>query len=115
MEEKNETYKIDLKGDTLTDAVEVLADNIEASNSDTVVTDAIEELNDAVEAIDEVEELTEKEKKEIYIEQLKASVYRHHPIKHKGNTTTNRFGASAKKNRQKRNKLRKKANQRNRK
>lgn len=79
------------------------------------IDDVVEGINEGIEDIDEEEvELTEEEKKEIYIKQLKASVIKYHPITHKGNITTNSFGKTKKKHRQKRNAMQRKANQRNR-
>jgi len=62
----------------------------------------------------ETRELTDEEKKEILIQQLKESRMRFNPIKHNGNVTTNQFGAAYRKKRQMRNKLAKKARQKNR-
>jgi len=108
MENEKNLIEAETEGlvEKLNDSLEELSNELGEEDAEQAIQEVIEELK---------EELTDEEKKEIYIEQLKASIYRHHPIKHKGNTTTNRFGTSDKKNRQKRNKLRKKANQRNRK
>lgn len=62
----------------------------------------------------ETRELTDGEKREILIHQLKESHVRFKPIKHKGNVTTNQFGAEYKKKRQRRNKLAKASRKANR-
>jgi hypothetical protein len=62
----------------------------------------------------EVRELTDEEKREILIKQLKDSHVRFKPIKHDGKVTTNQFGAAYKKKRQRRNKLAKASRKNNR-
>jgi hypothetical protein len=54
---------------------------------------------------EEKKELTEEEKRELYINQLKEVRVRFHPIKHKGNITTNQFPISYKKERRRKNKI----------
>ena len=88
-----------------------------------VVTDVQESLNnDVQELVNEVEEtveLTEEEQKvlerEKYIGLLKESHIRFHPVKHKGNVTTNQFGAAYKEKRRKKNKATNKSRKANRK
>jgi len=62
----------------------------------------------------ETRELTDEEKKEILIQQLKESRMRFNPIKHNGNVTTNRFGAAYRQKRKNRNKLAKASRKANR-
>ena len=81
------------------------------SNEDVVIN---EELNDGIETI-EPQELTEEEKRELYIKELKESKIRFKPIKHIGNVTINQFGKKYKKERARKNKLTKKSRRANRK
>lgn len=86
----------------------------------------LEELNSITDAVDvEMEEfqeemereLTEEEKHELYVKQIKAfhrmrSNFK--PIKHQGNKTINQFGAGYKKKRQRKNKVQKNSRKQNR-
>ena len=103
-----ETQSVDFDVEEIKKNAEEIKDGIESN-----VDELVEELEGRLEELDR--ELTEEEKKEIYIEQLKASIMHHKPIKHRGNITVNRFGKADKKHRQKRNKMRKAANKCNRK
>lgn len=62
----------------------------------------------------ETRELTDDEKKELYVKQLKESRKVFKPIKHDGNVTTNQFGTNYRKKRQRRNKLTKASRKANR-
>lgn len=62
----------------------------------------------------EVRELNDREKKLLYVKQLKESQKVFNPIKHKGKITTNQFGAKYKQKRKKRNKLTKNSRKANR-
>jgi glutaredoxin len=62
----------------------------------------------------EVRELTDDEKKELYIKQLKESRRVFNPVKHNGNKTTNQFGSKYKQKRKRRNKLAKASRKANR-
>jgi len=62
----------------------------------------------------ETRELTDEEKKEIYVLELKKSKQRFQPIKHNGNKTINQFDAKYKAKRQRRNKLAKASRKANR-
>lgn len=82
------------------------------SNEDVVIN---EELNDdGIETI-ESQELTEEEKRELYIKELKESKIRFKPIKHIGNVTINQFGKKYKKERARKNRAVKKSRRANRK
>jgi hypothetical protein len=63
---------------------------------------------------EEKKELTEEEKRELYINQLKEARVRFHPIKHKGNITTNQFPISYKKERRRKNKIQRQSRKGNR-
>ena len=71
--------------------------------------------SDIPEGEDNQGELTDEEKREQYIELLKASRIRFQNTVHDGNVTRTKFGEKYKKKRNKRNKLAKKSRQRNRK
>jgi hypothetical protein len=62
----------------------------------------------------ETRELSDDEKHEILVHQLKESHIRFKPIKHKGNITTNQFGADYRKKRQRKNKMAKASRKANR-
>lgn len=62
----------------------------------------------------EIRELTDEEKKEIYLLELKRSRKVFNPIKHDGNVTTNQFNAKYKQKRRRRNKLTKASRKNNR-
>ena len=74
----------------------------------------IEEIVDT-EIIPEEVELTDEEKKKIFIEQLKKARMKFNPIKQKGNVTTNQFGTTFKKKRAQKNKQAKASRRANRK
>lgn len=59
-------------------------------------------------------ELTDEEKKEIYLLELKRSKQVFQPIKHDGNRTTNQFGSNYKQKRKRKNSLSKKSRRANR-
>ena len=61
----------------------------------------------------EEKELSDEEKKEIYIEQLKKSRMTFNPITHMGKETVNKFGDGYKKHRKRRNSLAKKTRSNN--
>lgn len=87
-------------------------------NEDTLeVQKAVEELNKKVEELPEEEEveLTDEEKRELYIQQLKDARKSFFPIKHHGNKTTNQFGMKYKQNRKRKNQLTKASRRTNRK
>ena len=62
----------------------------------------------------ETRELTDDEKKELYIKQLKESRKVFKSIRHDGNVTTNQFGSAYRKKRKRRNKLTKASRKANR-
>jgi hypothetical protein len=64
---------------------------------------------------EELLELTEEQKREFLIEQLKQSKIKFKPIVHRGNVTVNQFDAAYKKKRQNRNKMQKQSRKNNRK
>jgi len=74
-----------------------------------------EELNNFEETSVEEKELTEEEKREIYVKQLKESKIRFKPVKHYGNITVNQFGKAYHKSRQAKNKQAKASRRQNRK
>lgn len=109
--EENKKLEGVMENQTLTDeSLDFDPDEIK-KGIESNVDELVEELE---ERLEDIEELTDEEKKEIYIQQLKASILHHKPITHKGNVTINTFGKAKKKHRQKRNKMRKTANKRNR-
>jgi hypothetical protein len=64
----------------------------------------IDSIEDVEEIKDEKRELTDEEKKEIYIQQLKESRIKFKPIVHKGKLTINKFDTNYKEKRRKKNK-----------
>lgn len=89
----------------------------ELENAGTTViheSDEILTTDEVIELLDEKKELTEEEKKEQLIEELKKSKIRFNPIKHVGNVTINQFDNNYKKKRQKKNKAQKKSRRLNR-
>ncbi|MFW6219905.1 MAG: hypothetical protein ACOC33_03615 [bacterium] len=81
-----------------------------------------EEIQEAVDTLEQTEnteekdvELTEEQKKELYIQQLKESRirFKNEPV-HMGNVTVNKFGRNFKKKRNNKNKLTKKSRKANR-
>jgi hypothetical protein len=96
---------------------------ITSLTEENVVIPTTEELNERIEEIEtqsfpeELEkpkELTEEEKKELYIKQLKEARVKSHPIKHKGNLTINQFPISYKKERKRKNKIQRQSRKANR-
>jgi len=73
-------------------------------------TPAVEEIAEEL-PLEEPKELTEEEKREEFIKQLKESKIKNafRPIKHDGKVTTNQFGTSYKKKRKNKNKQQKKS------
>lgn len=100
MQEKNEL--LDVLNNTPVD--NEIVENIESSPEFNLVPDAEELL-----------ELTDEQKREFLIEQLKQSKIKFRPIVHKGNVTINQFNAAYKKKRQNRNKMQKQSRKNNRK
>jgi hypothetical protein len=70
-----------------------------------------EEVTTGEELLDlaETEDLTDEQKKEIFIEQLKESKIHFRNVVHDGNKTTSKFGADYRKKRQNKNKAQRKA------
>jgi len=92
-----------------TQELEIISTKNDAGESDEILT-----TDEVVELLDEEKELTEEEKREELIKQLKESKIRFNPIKHIGNVTINQFGNDYKKKRQKKNKAQKKSRRLNR-
>jgi hypothetical protein len=65
-------------------------------------------------AVEEEKELTEEEKREIFIKALKESKIRFRNVKHDGNITTVKFGAEYRKKRQRKNRMQKASRKANR-
>jgi len=78
----------------------------------TTVVEELEPSEDVEESIEN--ELTDEEKREIYIQQLKESKIKYQSIKHKGKTTINQFGSDYRKKRQRKNKMAKASRKANR-
>jgi len=90
----------------------VIDDNTENVNTDN--TDNIEPIEGSVNDNEPIE-LTDEEKREIYIKELKASKMRFKPVKHVGNVTVNNYGTKFKKERKRKNVQARKARKTNRK
>ena len=65
-------------------------------------------------AVEEEKELTEEEKRELFIKQLKESKIRFKNVKHDGNITTVKFGTDYRKKRQRKNRMQKASRKANR-
>ena len=68
-------------------------------------TNELEVEEKIMESVEEKGELTDEEKREIYIQHLKDSRKVFNPIKHIGNKTINPYGVAYKKKRQNKNKM----------
>lgn len=79
------------------------------------VTTLNDENPEYVEGINEPQELSDEEKRELLIKQIKESKFRFKPIKQVGNITINKFGTKFKKERKRKNKQAKKSRSANRK
>ena len=89
---------------------EITADTLEVQK-------AIEELNKKADELPEdkeEKELTDEEKKELYIKQLKDARKSFYPIKQDGNVTTNQFGTKFKQHRKRKHSLTKSSRRANR-
>lgn len=87
----------------------------EELNKELVETEETTETSEQTENNNEDRELTEEEKKELYIKQLKESRirFKNEPV-HMGKVTVNKFGKNFKKKRATKNKLTKKSRKANR-
>lgn len=92
--------------------VTVIDDKKEKINTNNV--DNIEPIEESINDNEPIE-LTDEEKREIYIKELKASKMRFKPVKHIGNVTVNNYGTKFKKERKRKNKQVKKSRRTNRK
>ena len=79
------------------------------------ILETIDEIEKELENQEEDRELTEEEKRELYIKQLKESHIRFHPITHDGKYTYNKYGVEYRKKRKIKNRLTKKSRKANRK
>jgi len=86
---------------------------IKAHESEDPEDELFKVLNPETEEV-EIRELSDDEKKELYIKQLKESRRVFNPVKHNGNVTTNQFGAKYKQKRKRKNKLTKASRKANR-
>jgi hypothetical protein len=109
-EENNQTNTDIVHGTPVSD--DVVFPDIEKESENTISQEFVTE--DGFEPEDE-KELTEEEKRELIIRQLKNKTKTFHPIKYRGKTTINQFGESYKKKRQKKNKQAKASRKANRK
>ena len=82
---------------------------------DEISTDNDLEIGIPIETEEPEEELTEEQKKELYVQQLKNSKIRFQSTETKGNITINKFGYDYKKKRQHKNKAQKNSRKINRK
>ena len=90
--------------------LETPADSLSSFKEDVEFTEYSEE-----EKQDEEKELTDEEKQDVLIEQLKRARQRFTPIKNTGKITTNQFGSAYKENRRRKNKVQRKSRSINRK
>ena len=90
--------------------LETPADSLSSFKEDVEFTEYSEE-----EKQDEEKELTDEEKKELLIKQLKYARQRFTPIKHFGKITINQFPSAYKENRRRKNKVQRKSRSINRK
>ena len=90
--------------------IELPLDSLSSYKEDVEFTEDVTEVNQ-----DEERELTDEEKKELLIEQLKHARKIFVPIKNIGKITTNQFGAVYKENRRRKNKVQRKSRSINRK
>ena len=79
---------------------------IKAVEGDDPESELFKVFNPETEEVD-VRELTDDEKKELYVKQLKESRRVFKPVKHNGNVTTNQFGSKYRQKRKRRNKQKK--------
>jgi hypothetical protein len=86
---------------------------IKAVESDDPDSELFKILNPETQEV-EIRELTDDEKKELYIKQLKESRRVFKPVQHNGKITTNQFGTKYKQKRKRRNKLAKASRKANR-
>ena len=104
MQEKNDLQDVLSNAPVVDELKKELADSFSSSHDFEVIPDAEQQL-----------ELTEEQKREFLIEQLKQSKIKFRPIVHRGKVTTNQFDAAYKKKRQNRNKMQKQSRKNNRK
>lgn len=97
--------KIDVKSVKTPEELGLIAEEIKAEVEAEVKAEAVK--SEAVP--EEPKELTEEEKREIFIKTLKESKIKFHPVKHDGSITTNQFGASYRKARKRKNRIQKKS------
>lgn len=104
MQEKDDLQDVLSNAPVVEELKNELADSFSSSQDFEVIPDAEEQL-----------ELTEEQKREFLIEQLKQSKIKFRPIVHRGKVTINQFNAAYKKKRQNRNKMQKQSRKNNRK
>jgi hypothetical protein len=112
--EKIEEITLTPESITLPEVTNVAETTIAEEVTNVAETTIAEEVT-TEENLDNEKELTEEEKREIYIQQLKDSHIKFHPIKHNGKITINQFDSEYRKKRQRKNKMAKASRKANRK
>jgi len=79
------------------------------------ITSIDDENPEFAEGVNEPTELTDEEKRELLIKEIKASKFKFKPIKQDGNITTNKYGTKFKKERKRKNVQARKSRKANRK
>jgi hypothetical protein len=94
--------------------VELTTDDLKKHSDVTLPPSTDNEQTNTDQSVPEVpKELTDEEKHELFIKQLKESKIKFKSVKQKGNKTTNQFNAAYKKNRKRKNKLQRKSRKKN--